>query len=151
MDPGLTCRLRWSDADVNGHVRHTVYPDLGAEARLAWWVGGGFGWDRFQELRLGPVLLREEIDYLRELGLGETVRVSLEVLGHSADGGRWKVRHEIRRADGEVAARLVVLGGWLDLDTRRLRAAPGPLLEFLRRSPRAPEFAELPSLRRRDG
>ena len=24
-------RLRWSDASANGHVRHTVYPELGAE------------------------------------------------------------------------------------------------------------------------
>ena len=143
--------LRWSDADANGHVRHTVYPELGAEARLAWLAEAGFDWGRFQEMGLGPVLLREEIEYRREVGLGEQVEVDLEVLALSPDGGRWTIRHTVSRASGEVAARVVVTGGWLDLAKRKLVVAPASLLAILRDGPRAAEFEELPLLRRDGG
>ncbi len=144
-------QLRWSDADANGHVRHTVYPELGAEARLAWLAEVGYDWRRFQEIGLGPVLLREEIEYRREVGLGEQVEVDLEVLALSPDGGRWRIRHTVSRASGEVAARVVVTGGWLDLAKRKLVVAPEALLAVLRDGPRAAEFEELPLLRRDGG
>jgi acyl-CoA thioester hydrolase len=144
-------QLRWSDADANGHVRHTVYPELGAEARLAWMAERGFDWGRFQEIGLGPVLLREEIEYRREVGLGEQVEVDLEVLALSPDGGRWRISHTVSRASGEVAARVVVTGGWLDLTKRKLVVAPEALLAVLRDGPRAAEFEELPLLRRDRG
>lgn len=144
-------QLRWSDADANGHVRHTVYPELGAEVRMAWLADGGFDWRRFAEVGLGPVLLREEIDYLREVGLGERVTVDLEAIAMSEDGGRWKLRHTVSKADGEAAARVVATGGWLDLAQRRLATAPAPLLAILRAAPRADGFEALPPLRRKEG
>lgn len=140
--------VRWSDADANGHVRHTVYPELGAEVRLAWLAEAGWDWRRFERERIGPVLLREEIDYRREVGLNAVVEVDLEAVALSPDGGRWKLRHQVRKEDGEVAARLLVLGGWIDLEARRLVVAPPSLLEVLRAAERAPDFAELPPLRR---
>jgi acyl-CoA thioester hydrolase len=143
-----TYLLRWSDADANGHTRHTVYPELGVEARLAWLAEGGIDWRFFQQANLGPVLLREEIDYLREVGLGERVTVDLELLALSPDGARWKIRHTIRRDGGEEAARVVVAGGWLDLARRKLAPAPAALLEVFLAAPRAEGFEELPPLRR---
>jgi acyl-CoA thioester hydrolase len=144
-------RLRWSDADANGHVRHTVYPELGAEVRLAWLADGGFDWRRFEESGLGPVLLREEIDYLHEVGLGARVTVDLEALALSEDGGRWKLRHTVANGEGEAAARIVVTGGWLDLARRKLCEAPEALLAILRAAPRAEGFQVLPPLRRKEG
>jgi acyl-CoA thioester hydrolase len=143
-----TYALRWADVDANGHVRHSVYPELGAEVRLAWLKESGFDWKSFQAAGVGPVLLREEIDYLRELELGAEVTVDLEALALSPEGGRWTLRHTIRRSGGEEAARLVVTGGWLDLARRKLIVPPEELASILRTAPRAPEFVELPPLRR---
>ena len=144
-------QIRWSDADANGHVRHTVYPELGVEARLAWLAEAGFSWNRFEESGIGPVLLREEIEYLREVALGERVSVDLEMLALSPDGGRLKIRHTIATASGESAARVVVTGGWLDLARRRLVVAPEALLAILRSAPRGEGFEELPPLRGKEG
>ena len=84
--------LRWSDADANGHVRHTVYSELAVELRMAFLQAAGFGWKELAATGIGPVLLREELEYLREIGLGERVRVDLEIAGTSPDGGRWRIR-----------------------------------------------------------
>jgi acyl-CoA thioester hydrolase len=140
--------LRWSDADANGHVRHSVYSELGAEVRIAWLREGGFPWKRFEELGVGPVLLREELVYRREIGLGERVRVDLVALGLSPDGARWRLRHDIHREDGSLAGSVTVLGGWLDLAARHLVVPPEPLAALLRDTGRAPEFEELPPLKR---
>jgi acyl-CoA thioester hydrolase len=37
--------MRWSDLDLNGHVRHSVYYDYGTIARIAYWQKYGSGPD----------------------------------------------------------------------------------------------------------
>jgi acyl-CoA thioester hydrolase len=140
--------LRWSDADPNGHVRHTVYAELAVEARMAFLAAGGWGWPELTRAGIGPVLLREELEYLREIALGERVRVNLELAGGSPDGARWKFRHGIFKASGEQAARVTVTGGWIDLAARRLAPPPEGLRAHFAASPRAADFEELRSLRR---
>jgi acyl-CoA thioester hydrolase len=150
MSYSRTYRLRWADADANGHVRHSAYGELGAQSRYDWLADDGMSWERIEAMGIGVVLLREELDYLRELRMRYEVRIDLELLAMSPDGGRWKLRQHVYAEEGApVAARMVVLGGWLDLTTRRLVVAPAPLLELLRRSPRASDFEELPPLRHR--
>src|SRR6266508_1369445 len=93
--------VRWSDCDVNGHMRNTAYSEYGIETRLGYLAEHGFPWARFAELGLGPVILREELDYFRELRLGETVEVDFTQLGLSPDGRRWRVQHELWRPGGK--------------------------------------------------
>lgn len=140
--------VRWSEVDANGHVRHSVYSELGAEVRIAWLQDGGFPWKRFEDLGLGPVLLREELEYRRELGLGERVLIDVQTVGLSPDAARWRLRHDLVKEDGSLAGRVTVLGGWLDLATRRLVVPPEPLAEVMRATARTPEFEELPPLKR---
>ncbi len=140
--------VRWADCDPNGHMRNTSYSEYAIDTRMAYFAENGFPWARFEELGFGPVILREEIEYLLELKLGDTVEVDFAQLGLSPEGGRWKVRHEFWRPGGKVAGRVVVSGGWLDLRTRKLIDAPEPLRKALEAVPRAEGFAELPPLRR---
>ena len=140
--------LRWSDADANGHVRHTIYSELAVETRMAFLREAGFGWDQLEAAGIGPVLLREELQYKRELRIDEVVRVDLRVAGASPDGGRWRFRHEISKPDGDVAAIVTVLGGWIDLRTRRLTHPPQALVDLFTTAPRTEDFEELKLLRR---
>jgi acyl-CoA thioester hydrolase len=141
--------LRWSDADANGHVRHTVYAELGVEIRMAFLASGGFRWKELERMGIGPVLLREELDYLRELSLGDRVRVDLEVTASSPDGAKWRMRHRVFDPAGELAARVTVAFGWLDLAARRLAVPADPFVAHLRTAPRAADHEELPPLKRR--
>ena len=92
------------------------------------------------------MLLREEIDYLREIRAGEAVTVDFVQLGLSPEGAKWKIRHDLWKPNGKQAARVVVLGGWMDLHTRKLVPAPEPLAEALRNLPKDPAFEALPAL-----
>ena len=65
--------------------------------------------------------------------------------GHSIDGSRFLLRHEIFRSDGKLAARVTSAGGWLDLAARKLIAPPPALLDAMNLLERTSDFVELPS------
>lgn len=143
-----TYQVRWSDVDANGHMRNTAYSECATDARIAFFREAGFGWRRFEELGLSPVLLREEIDYRREAGLGDRVRVTVQAVGLSPDGARWKLRSLLAGDGGEEMALVSVLGGFIHLADRRLVVPPPELAAALARLERAADFEELRPLRR---
>ncbi len=138
-----TFTIRWSDCDANGHLRNTCYSEYAIEARMAALTEGGFGFPEMKAANVGPVLLREEIDYLRECHMGEAVTVDVTILGLSEDGARFRFGHQLTKANGKAAARLVVSGGWMDLATRRLTAPPERLKALLDLVPRGEGFEVL--------
>ncbi len=140
----MSFTVRWADCDANGHMRNTAYSEYAIDVRIAFLDARGFGFDQFRACGFGPVVLREEIDYLRELRMGDTVQVDFRQLGMTADGTRWRVRHELKRPDGKLAARIVLEGGWMDMRTRRLAPPPPLLRDALAQVPRDEGWAELP-------
>ncbi|HWP94618.1 MAG TPA: acyl-CoA thioesterase [Gammaproteobacteria bacterium] len=142
-----TFEVLWADLDPNGHLRHTAYMDYGAQTRLAFLSDHGYTLERMQAERIGPILFREDTRYLREVRPNERITVSLAVSGLSANGKHWKIRHEIRRADGELACVIDCQGAWLDLAARRVTLPPAALAEVFARMPRTPDFEEIVSSR----
>ncbi len=140
--------VRWQDIDANRHLRNTAYSEFATDTRFRFVAAHGYTQERFEELRFGPVILREDIRYRREVLLGHTVTVNILAAGLSADGSAWRVRHQIRLPDGKEAAVLTRDGGWLHLDSRRLVEPPADLSAILQRLPHTPDFEELPSLLR---
>ena len=123
----VTYRTRWADMDPNGHMRHSAYADYAADQRVVLLAKWGYGVARFAELRLGPILFREETKYLKEISIGEEITVDGQLAAVAADGSRWTIVHTIYKADGRVAATVTVDGAWLDLDRRKLTVPPAEL------------------------
>jgi acyl-CoA thioester hydrolase len=141
--------VTWAHLDANGHMANTAYLDICVDVRFMYFESRGFPPTEFQRLRLGPVVRRDEVDYLRELRLLQPIRVSLMLAGISEDASRFRLRNEIRREDGEVAARVTTLGGWFDLAARKLVAPPAVLAEAVLALERSEDFAPLESSLRR--
>lgn len=120
-------QVMWAHLDINGHVRHTVYAEWAGEARHRALAEAGVRAGQMEELGVGPVLIREEARYLREVRALDRVRVVTKLAGVSEDESRWRMKHEIFRSDGELAARITVEGTWLDLETRRPTVPPPEL------------------------
>lgn len=141
--------VRWADLDGNRHVRNTAFSEYASHARFRLLAAHGFTVERLEALRFGPVMMREEIRYRREVLFGDTVRVNVMCAGLSADGSHWRVRQEVQRSDRKEAAILLIQGGWIDLDSRKAVAPPHALAAALQGLPQAADFEELPSLLRR--
>lgn len=135
--------VRWADCDANGHMRNTAYSEYAIDVRIAFLDEHGFGYEQFVASGFGPVILREEIDYLRELKMNETVEVDFRQLGTSADGARFRLEHAFTKSNGKPAARIVLDGGWMDMRTRRLAPPPEALRRAFSQAPRAEGWAEL--------
>lgn len=138
--------VRWADLDANRHLRNTIYSELATHTRFRMLEARGFSQQRFEALRFGPVMFREEIRYRREARFGDTLRVSVAVAGLAPDGSQWKVHQEVLRPDGKQAAVLTIEGAWIHLDSRRLIAAPDELRILLEETPRTSDFVELRSV-----
>jgi len=127
MSNAITYRTRWADMDPNGHMRHSAYADFAADQRVVLLAQWGYDVARFAQLRLGPILFREETKFMKEVGIGEEIRVDGQLAAVNADGSRWTIVHTIFKADGRVAATVTVEGAWLDLDRRKLAVPPTEL------------------------
>jgi acyl-CoA thioester hydrolase len=140
-----TFTVRWSDCDANGHAANTAYTEYGTDLRISFLAAHGWTFEDFARARFGPVITREEIDYLRELRMGDQVTVDLTMVGGSSDEARFRFNHDfVRVRDDKPCARLVVTGGWMDMGLRRLAPPPARLAEIFRTLGRGPGWAELP-------
>lgn len=140
-----TYHVSWAHLDANGHMANTAYLDIVVDARFMYFAQCGFPPAEFVAARIGPVVRRDEVDYYRELRLLQTVKVNLMLAGLSADASRFRIVNEIRREDGELAARVTSHGGWLDLAARKLTVPPPKLAQALRDLERTAEFEQLAS------
>ena len=137
--------VSWAELDANGHMANTAYLGLVIDIRFMYFAERGFPPSEFNRLRIGPVVRRDEVDYYRELHLLQNIRVNFLCSGLSDDASRFRIVNEIRREDGELAARVTSLGGWFDLNARKLVAPPEKLAEAMRSLDRTPDFATLDS------
>jgi acyl-CoA thioester hydrolase len=140
-----TLRASWGHMDFNAHMANTAYLDLSADVRLAYFAARGFSARDFERERIGPVVMKDEIEYRAEIRLREEMTIGIELAGLSVDGSRFRVRNVFRRADGRTAAVVTTDAGWFDLVGRRLTAPPPALFEALKNLDRTDDFEELPS------
>ncbi|TPE46445.1 thioesterase [Pontibacter mangrovi] len=132
----------WSHLDANMHMRHSAYADFAAQARIVVLDRLGMDLKAFKHLKIGPILFREELVYLREVGINEHLKVTVELTKSRPDGSRWSIRHEVFREDGVKAAVINVDGAWLDLVKRKLTALPDELVEQFFRLNKSPDYQE---------
>ena len=132
MTNPTTYRTRWADMDPNGHMRHSAYADYAADQRIVMLAKWGYDVARFAQLRLGPILFREETKFFKEVSIGEEIRVDGLLAALNADGSRWSIVHTLYKADGRMAATVTVDGAWIDLDRRKLAVPPADLTAAFR-------------------
>jgi acyl-CoA thioester hydrolase len=140
-----TYHVSWAHLDSNGHMANTAYLDIVVDARFMYFTECGFPPSEFARLRIGPVVRRDEVDYYRELHMLQPMRVNFLLAGISDDASRFRIVNEVRRDDGELAARVTSQGGWFDLAERKLIAPPQKLADAMRGLDRTEEFEALSS------
>ena len=81
------------------------------------------------KFNLGPVAFYEHMYYFREVFPGKPVKVSLQLKGLSEDGMYFMFLHNFYDSKGRNFARCEMMGGWIDLITRKLTGLPKELLD----------------------
>jgi acyl-CoA thioester hydrolase len=135
----------WADMDFNSHMKNTAYLDKTADVRQMFLAENGFPVTEFFRLQIGPVVMKDEIEYFKEIHLQEVITVNYALAGHAPDGSRFLLRHEIFRSDGKLSARVTSAGGWLNLAERKLMVPPPALLSAMNALEKTGDFVVLPS------
>jgi len=138
-------RAGWGEMDYNAHMGNTAYLDIAADTRFMFFEANGFTAADFEGKKIGPVVMRDVIDYRAEIRLQEEFSVTFELLGLSEDGSRFRLRNTFFKADGRVAAIVTTDAGWMSLVSRQLVPPPDELLSAMSRLTRPEEFENLPS------
>lgn len=134
-----TFELRWADVDANQHVMHSKYYELGAHTRMSFFIEHGCTLDVMNELKIGPILFREECIFRREINAGDIVTVDLLLTKCKRDGSRWSAKHELKKADGTLAAVINADLAWLDTTLRKL-TSPAIAVTVIEQMPKADDF-----------
>lgn len=135
---------RWADFDPNNHMRHSAYNDYAAESRVRLFKKYGLSMQEFKKLNIGPILFQENTNFLKEISMGEDITVEVLLKGMSEKGERFKFIHNIYRGDGELSAVIEVFGAWIDLNKRKLTAAPHTILELAKEMTKTKDFEIIP-------
>lgn len=139
----LPIQVRWSDIDQNRHLRHSAYYDYGATVRIACFSQHGLTNIKFEELRIGPILFREEAVFKREIKFEDRITVDLEVTKATPDFSRWSVRHKFLKEDGTTAAIINLDGAWMDILARKLAVPDDFIQRVFDDFPRAEDFEQI--------
>lgn len=135
--------VRWSDLDANRHLANSAYLNFMSHTRMAFLYDNGFSQQTLSEHGVGPVIFYEHVYYLREILPGPPVRVSLEVRGTSEDGMFFEFHHNFYDHNGKHLAHCEMMGGWMDLKTRKLTPLEPALLEKFGQLEKAEGFRTL--------
>lgn len=133
-------QVRWSDLDPNVHLRHSVYYDWGAFCRIAFFEQHNLTPGMMQHLQIGPILFREECIFRREIRLGDSVTIDLQVLKAKRDYSRWTIQHTVRKNGDTISAIITVDGAWLDTAKRKLATPPVEVNETFAHMPTSENF-----------
>lgn len=131
--------VRWADLDPNFHMLHSRYYEMGAYIRMCFFVENGITEKELQEHRIGPILLREECTFRREIKFGDDVEIDLHITKAKPNLLRWSIEHTITR-NGELSAIIRVDGSWINLDRRRMAAPPDDFVRVFELMPKSADF-----------
>lgn len=136
----MPLNIRWADIDANRHLRHSVYYDFGAAARMKLLSERGLTTHKLEELQIGPILFREEAVFRREIHLEDKITITVEMHKASEDYSRWSLRHTFLKADGSLATTLTIDGAWMDLNLRKLAKPDAFVQKIFSEFPKSPDF-----------
>ena len=80
--------VRWSDSDLNRHVRHSTCYDNGAHNRIRFFAEIGLDAKEMEALNISPIIFKEECSFIKELTIEDTIRIELFKGEVSEDGAR---------------------------------------------------------------
>ena len=76
------------------HMKNTAYLDKTADVRQMFLIDNGFPVEECLRLGLGPVVMKDEVEYFKEVRLQQQITVTFALAGHALDDSRFLLRHE---------------------------------------------------------
>tara|TARA_R110002072_G_scaffold276051_2_gene437678 strand:+ start:14580 stop:14993 length:414 start_codon:yes stop_codon:yes gene_type:complete len=105
--------------DTFGHMNNATYLQIYEESRWDFITKNGFGLDRIQELKLGPVILDLHLTFKKEIKNREQITITSKVT-EIKNPLVSSLRQEMRNENGDLCSTLELSVGLMDLQKRKL-------------------------------
>lgn len=136
-------KILWAQIDSNNHLRHSAYADIAATARMELLISAGITFQKLREIKLGPILFREELLYKREIIGTQQVVCKSYLKRIERNYSKWEITTEIFREDGTLSCIVNTEGAWLDLVKRKVASLPEELRSDFENVPKTDDFVIL--------
>ncbi len=123
--------VRWSDIDANRHLANSAYVEYCAQTRIAFMTQHKMGLAELNRWGIGPVILHERYSFFKEIYMGQSVIVSLEINAFSEDASIYRFLHKFYLPDGTHCATAEATGVWIDMMLRKSTTPPEDILEVM--------------------
>ncbi len=144
--------IRWNDLDANRHLANITYLSYASETRMGLLNALGITHASLTEMGIGPIIFNESLTYFKEVLPDDEIRVSCQLAGLSDHGTFFAFEHNYYNKAGKNVARCDMMGGWIDLKTRKLAALPKTLWKHFEALPKTASFKTLtPADTRKEG
>ncbi|MET8810725.1 acyl-CoA thioesterase [Streptomyces sp. NPDC004549] len=121
--------VRGYETDTQGHLNQAVYLNYAEHARWSLLHAAGISQARLVGRGVGPVALETTIRFRHELLAGDEVDVTCAF--EWTEGKTFRIRQEMRKPDGTLAAEVTAVGGLMDLERRKLVTDPREVFKEL--------------------
>ena len=128
------------DIDIDGRFRNSTCLERAGDIRTMFFANHGNTVESLRQQRLLPVVMKDKLEYLRNIELLEEYKVSLTLAGLAPDGSRYMLRTELVRGDGKAAVKVTSTCCWVDLNTRKMTAPPKSFIDLLQRLPMTSDY-----------
>ncbi len=135
-------QVEWRDVDLLGHMRNTSYVEYATQTRVLFFKQHGHPINEFIAEGIGPVAIREEIYYFKELRFLDKFSVSLWLDGMNKRMTRFRYLSEFVLPNKEVAAAIFMDGIWMDLRARKMIHAAESIVNAILELPKTASFSE---------
>ena len=136
----IKIKTTWAHCDANAHVKNTAFSEFATHCRLSFFEEKGFLPRELAKHQIGPVIMREEVLFFREVSMMETVEVSCELQASTENYAKFSFLHQVFKENGKKAAQLTVEGLWLDLSLRKATIPPDFLQKICAEMPKTENF-----------
>ncbi len=133
-------QIRWNDLDANRHLANSSYISYMSHTRMSRLSELGFDHHWMMEHQIGPVVFYEHIYYFKEVLPGPPIKVSFEIKGLSEDGMFFEFQHNFYDHKGRNIAYCELMGGWINLKSRKLTALDPEWFKKLDNSEKTEDF-----------
>lgn len=133
-------QVLWSDLDGNMHMKNTSYLEYASNIRMTYFFDMGFPPKKMLTMGVGPVAVRDEILYLKEIQLMEQFKVSLQLDGLSEDQSKMRLINIFINEKGTVFGKVTSDGVWFNLHQRKVMPPPEEIKELMLKLPRSETY-----------
>lgn len=135
--------IRWNDLDANRHLANVTYLGYASETRMGLLNTLGLTHKSLMAMDIGPIIFNESLTYFKEVLPDDTIRVSCELAGLSDHGAFFSFVHNFYNSEGKNVAQCKMIGGWIDLNSRKLAPLPKEMWVHFEALPKTKDFKKL--------